>query len=269
MIERWHGAGWEVVCGDALRVLMELPDASVDALITDPPYSSGGMMRGDRVQDVHTKYVNSDSSSNEALSAFSGDSRDSRAYRYWCALWLSEAMRVVKPGGVCALFTDWRQLPTTTDAIQAGGWVWRGIVPWHKPAGRPVQGRWGNQCEYLAWGTNGPRPLEALGGRALPGFYQENTPRERDHITQKPLGVMRDLVKIVEPGDVVLDPFMGSGTTGVAAMIEGRRFIGVEMTPHFAEVAERRIREAQGQAVPKGDQGAFDLRTATDQEVPA
>lgn len=253
--------------GDALAVLAALPDASVDALVTDPPYSSGGAFRGDRTQDVHTKYVNSDSTSGNALEAFSGDTRDARGYLYWCALWLSEAMRVVRPGGVCAMFTDWRQLPTTTDAIQAGGWVWRGIVPWHKPAGRPVQGRWANSCEYVAWGTNGPRDLLALDGSALPGFYQANSPRERDHITQKPIEVMRELVKIVPRGGVILDPFMGSGTTGVAALIEGRRFVGVELTPHFAEVAERRIRHAAGQAMPDDSQAALDLDLLTDEEV--
>ena len=54
---------------------------------------------------------------------------------------------------------------------------------------------------------------------------------------------------------------MGSGTTGVAAMIEGRRFIGVEMVEHYQQVAERRIREAQGQAVDKGEQAALDFGT--------
>lgn len=238
--------------GDALAVLRELPDASVDAVITDPPYSSGGMVRSDRVQDVHTKYVSSDSGSGNDLAAFSGDSRDSRGYHFWVALWLGECIRVVKVGGIAALFTDWRQLPTTTDALQAGGFVWRGVVPWYKPAGRPVQGRWANSCEYVVWGSNGPRDLMALDGIALPGFYQASPPREREHITQKPLSVMRELVKIVPPGGVILDPFMGSGTTGVAALNEGRRFIGVELTEHYAKVAADRL--ASAAMKPRDDQ---------------
>lgn len=249
--------------GDALAVLADLPDASVDAVITDPPYSSGGMFRADRAAPVHTKYVGSeqirDGSGGGALEAFGGDSRDARAYGYWVALWLGESTRVVRPGGVAALFTDWRQLPTTTDALQAGGYVWRGVVPWHKPAARPTQGRWANSCEYVVWGTNGPRSLTELDGIALPGFYQASAPRERDHMTQKPVSVLRDLVRIVDAGGVVLDPFMGSGTTGVAAVLEGRRFVGVEMVEHFGRVAERRIREAEGHAVPRGDQGALDF----------
>lgn len=106
--------------GDTLAVLAELETGSVDALITDPPYSSGGMVRSDRMAKTSTEYVQSDSA-NQSLTDFSGDNRDQRAYAQWMALWLTEASRVVNPGGVALLFTDWRQLPSTTDALQAGG----------------------------------------------------------------------------------------------------------------------------------------------------
>jgi site-specific DNA-methyltransferase (adenine-specific) len=233
-------------CGDALSVLRALDEAAADLLLTDPPYSSGGMVRGDRMQDVHAKYVTSDSESGNQLSAFTGDNRDQFGYWFWVALWLSECRRVTKPGGIGALFCDWRQLPVTTNALQAGGYVWRGIVPWHKPNARPTQGRWTNACEYLAWGTNGPRALE---GSPLPGMYSATSPLglEREHITQKPLQVMLDLAKIAPPDGVVLDPFMGSGTTGVAATTLRRRFIGVELDPSHFATACRRIEQAQRQ----------------------
>lgn len=247
--------------GEALAVLADLPTASVGAVISDPPYSSGGMVRSDRTGSTGSKYVQT--STKRELADFSGDSRDGRAYGYWSALWLSEAMRATEPGGVCAIFTDWRQLPATTDALQAGGWVWRGVIPWHKPNGRMIRGQFANPCEYVVWGTNGARDPLSLAGwspkEALPGFYQFHSPREREHQTQKPVDLMRALLRIAPPGAVILDPFMGSGTTGVAAMIEGRKFIGAEMTPTFAEVAERRIREAQGQAVDRGDQSPLDF----------
>jgi site-specific DNA-methyltransferase (adenine-specific) len=75
---------------------------------------------------------------------------------------------------------------------------------------------------------------------------------------------MRELVRIVPEGGAVLDPFMGSGTTGVAAVLERRRFVGVELTEHYAGVAERRIRESTGEPVPRGMQDALDLSTPTD-----
>lgn len=243
--------------GDALAVLASLPTGSVDAVITDPPYSSGGMVRGDRNGTTGGKYTRGEVST---YADFTGDSRDQRAYAYWCALWLAEAMRVTKPGGVCLLFTDWRQLPATTDALQSGGWVWRGIVPWYKPAARPTAGRFTSHCEYVVWGSHGGMPLDYTpGAKVLPGFYQASSPRDREHQTQKPVSVMRELVKIAPEGGTVLDLFMGSGTTGVAAMLERLNFIGAEMVDHFQEIAQRRICEAQGQVVDRGAQTSLDL----------
>lgn len=243
---------WHLFCGDALKVLQNLPTASIDALITDPPYSSGGMVRGDRMGSTSAKYVQSDSSS-QALADFSGDNRDQRAYAYWCALWLSECLRIVRPSGFAILFTDWRQLPSTTDALQAGGWVWRGVVPWAKTTYRPQAGRFAAQCEYAVWGTNGPLLIN-YDDPSLPGFFHAASPRDREHQTQKPLEVMRNLVKIVPDGSTVLDPFMGSGTTGVAAVMEGRNFVGIEMNTHYADVAIKRIESSASGYKRQGDQ---------------
>lgn len=241
--------------GEALAFLASLPDASVDAVITDPPYSSGGMVRGDRTStDTKSKYSGGYGKQPEHAD-FSGDNRDQRGYGYWVALWLAECLRVTKPGGLCLLFTDWRQLPTTTDALQSGGWVWRGIVPWYKPVTRPMPGGFAGSCEYVVWGSSGPLERDYANGSYLPGFYQANSPREREHLTQKPLEVMRKLAQVAPKGGTVLDPFMGSGTTGVAAVLEGRRFIGSEMTEHYYEVARRRIQTAeQGYHDDSGDQ---------------
>ena len=248
--------------GDALAVLADLPSATVDAVVADPPYSSGGMIRGDRTTaGTHRKYSGTITEAG-ALTEFTGDSRDQRAYAYWSALWMGEALRATKAGGVLLAFTDWRQLPATTDAIQSGGWVWRGVVPWVKRSYRPQSGRLAAQCEYVVWGSAGAMPVDHSAPTHA-GFFMANTPRNKEHVTQKPLDVMRELVKIVPEDGTVLDPFMGSGTTGVAAMIERRKFIGVEMVEHYREVAVRRIREAQGQAVQKGDQGALDFGEVT------
>lgn len=251
--------------GDALAVLAALPTGSVDAVITDPPYSSGGMMRSDRSLGVKAKYVASenvrDRTASGALEDFSGDNRDQRAYAYWCALWLGECLRVTRPGGVVLAFTDWRQLPSTTDAVQAGGWVWRGVVPWVKPTARPQSGRFTAQAEFVVWGSAGAMPVD-YATPALAGFYQLSPPRDREHITQKPVALMRQLLRIVPPGGHVLDPFCGAGSTGVAAVLEGYQFTGVEQLDHYCGIAERRIREALGHRVPRGLQGAFDFDEA-------
>lgn len=234
---------WFIGEGDALAFLRDLPDGCVDAVVTDPPYSSGGMFRGDRTGKTASKYIRTESS-NQALADFSGDSRDQRAFGYWCALWIGECLRVAKPGTLLCAFTDWRQLPTLTDAIQAGGWVWRGIVPWDKTeAARPRMGGFRSQCEYVVWASAGGVD-EARGVGCLPGILREAAPRDRIHQTEKPPGAMLALVGAASPGGVVLDPFSGSGSTGVAALNSGRRFIGFEHAKEYAKLSRERLAAA-------------------------
>lgn len=229
--------------GDCLEVLPTL--GGVDAVVTDPPYSSGGAFRGDRSADTRAKYVTT-GSSNKALEGFSGDTRDQRGFHFWSSLWSSAAMRACKSGAVACFFTDWRQLPISTDYMQAGGWIWRGVVPWVKTTYRPQMGRFGAACEFVVWGSAGPMPVER-GVGCLPGFFEYAYPQEREHVTQKPEDLMADMVRIVPAGSLVLDPFMGSGTTGVAAVKMGRRFIGIELDEAHFETACRRIHEATRQ----------------------
>lgn len=240
------GKNWTLHLGDALEMLRGLPSASVGGMLTDPPYSSGGAFRGDRTADPVTKYITSDAKTSTYLPQFGGDNRDQRAYGYWCALWLGEALRVVKPGRAAVLFTDWRQLPTTTDALQAGGWVWRGVAPWIKPSARPQMGRIAASAEFAVWGTAGPSADDEAVG-CIKGHIVASSPRgdDRVHTTQKPDEVMDWLLPLVPRGDIVLDPFAGSGTTGVAALRSGRGFIGCELTEENAETAARRLAQAE------------------------
>lgn len=230
--------------GEALALLHELDSESVDAVVTDPPYSSGGQFRGDRAgQSTNAKYVQTGTIAERP--DFSGDNRDQRGYAYWCALWMSEALRVTRPGGSLLVFTDWRQLPTTTDAVQAGGWVWRGIIAWDKTeVVRPRSG-FASQCEYVVWATAGPmREDYAV---YLPGVLRTPSPRgaARIHITEKPIELMRRLAEIAPRGGVILDPFAGSGSTLRGAKDTGRRAIGFELNERFCRVAaERCLQEA-------------------------
>lgn len=233
---------WSLVRTDSLRWLATREPDQFDAIITDTPYSSGGQFRGDRTASVVDKYQQSGHAQG-AYPEFYGDTRDGRSMLAWLSLVFADAWRVTKPEGVIVAFSDWRMLPTFTDAIQAGGWVWRGIVPWYKPNARRQLGRFSGQCEYAIWGSKGPMPFER-GVGALPGFFQSNSVpgEDRQHVTEKPESVMREIVKIVPDGGLICDPFTGSGTTGVAALLEGRRFVGCELSPEYFRVACDRFR---------------------------
>ena len=233
-------SAWTLIEGDSVQVIPTLDRGLADLIVTDPPYSSGGMVRGDRQADTVSKYVNNDSG-NVEIGGFDGDTRDQRSFAFWATLWLSMLRGVAKPGASALVFVDWRQLPAITDAVQAAGWVWRGIVPWSKTeATRPQLGRPRAQCEYIVFATNGPHsPYH--GAPALPGFYEVPTERERVHITQKPVALMLELVRLAPPDGVVLDPFCGSGSTAVAAIRSGRRVVTVESNAGIASIARERL----------------------------
>ncbi len=224
--------------GDALQILDDLEPGSVGDVLTDPPYSSGGAHRGDRSAPTSAKYQ---SSAHRGLyPEFAGDTRDQRGYLAWSRLWMERARTLTRPGGLLAVFSDWRQLPITTDAVQAAGWVWRGIAPWDKTErGRPQQGRYRAQAEYVIWATNGPRPLA---GPTAPGVFRAPVPMVKHHIAGKPVSVMDGLLAIM--GGPILDPFMGSAAVGRACAARGLPYIGMEVVPEYFDIACRRLEEA-------------------------
>jgi site-specific DNA-methyltransferase (adenine-specific) len=237
---------WEVIHGDCLEVMREMPDNSVDAVVTDPPYSSGGMMRGDRTNtDVNAKYTQSGTAI--VRPEFGGDSRDQRSFAFWCSWWLNECYRLCKNGAAIAVFTDWRQLPSTTDALQAGGFVWRGIAVWDKVGGRPVRARPRSQSEFVVWGSKGPMPFER-DADMIAGVVSVTVKQDdKHHITGKPTEVMRWINGVAERGSLILDPFAGSGSTGVAAVLDKYSFIGIEREAAYVDIARRRIADAAAQ----------------------
>ena len=229
--------------GDCLEILPML--GKVDAVVTDPPYSSGGQFRGDRTQKTSTKYINNDSVIT-FRDEFSGDNRDQRAFLAWSTMWFGQLLRISNPGATLCAFTDWRQLPTMTDAVQCGGWVWRNIVTWWKPGIRMQRGRFSSSAEYVVYASHGV-PIE---GEKSPQNVLSFAPvggEEKAHIAEKPKALLQEIIGITLPGATVIDPFMGSGTTGVACAKLGRKFIGIEIEPKYFDIACERIRKAYDQ----------------------
>ncbi len=229
--------------GDCREALRLIESKSCDALITDPPYCSGGQTIQGRTLDPVAKY----SQGNDARGrpSFEGDSKDQRAFRAWCADWLAECRRIVRPGGYALIFIDWRMLPSLTDAVQIADWTWRGISAWDKglSSRAPHKGYVRHQCEYIAWATNGPCKKRDDAG-PFPGCYRITVKQsDKHHLTGKPTELMTSLADICCPGGKILDPFAGSGTTMVAAKMTGRRSIGIERESAYCQIAADRLRK--------------------------
>lgn len=244
---RREGMGVELKRGDCLEVMDGLEDNSVDLVLTDPPYSSGGLFAGDRKSRTSSKYTDRDYNGAARLPDFSGDNMDQRSFTGFMRMALAKCRRATKPGGVCMAFVDWRNLPAMTDALQMAGWVYRGIVVWDKGASRPTPDRFRNDCEYVVWGTDGQRKAEykkgvfvGKGCFKIPSVPSKN----KSHQTEKPVELLKNLMGICPENGTVLDCFMGSGSTGVACVETDRDFIGIELLEEYFNTAQRRIGEA-------------------------
>ena len=232
--------GATIIHGDTLQVLKTFPTGVFGGILTDPPYASGAADQSGRQKSTAAKY--SSAKTDNLLPDFEGDSKDQRSWAHWAAEWLAEARRCSREGAPICVFIDWRQFPSLTDALQWAGWIWRGTLVWDKTNSRPQRGRFRQQAEFVVWGSNGHMPVDR-NAPVLPGVFRQSMPAlaKRIHQTEKPLEVMRDMVKIVEPGGIVLDPFAGAGTTVLAAKLEGYPAVGIELSPHYAAAAQKRV----------------------------
>lgn len=211
-----------LIHGDAYVELARMKDASTDVVISDPPYSEqthngARTNRWSRDGDKATKLVTFAAITPEQFVDFA-----------------IQAVRVARRWVVT--FCDWKyaHLLEGVGLVRLG--VWAKIAPAPQMTGdRPAQG-W----EAIAI-LHRPGKKRWNGG-GLPAVWRYKHVDAKYHPTQKPLALVRELVKLFsDPGEEILDPFCGSGTTGVACLLTGRRFVGIEKDAHFCAMARKRL----------------------------
>lgn len=239
--------------GDSFAVLRTLPDESVDCVWTDPPYllSNGG------VTCVSGRMVAVDKGDWDRSRGIALDHEFNRQ-------WLAECHRLLKPGGSIWVSGTLHVYLSVGMAMQELGFRILNDIVWEKPAPPPNLGCrcFTHTSEILLWATKAKRGgkarhtfnYEAMkaenGGRQMKNIWRLPTPgaaekRMGKHPTQKPQALIsRCLRASTNPGDLVVDLFAGSGSTGVAALDLGRRFIGVEREAGYAALAVKRLRNA-------------------------
>ena len=215
--------------GDALEIMPTLPKRA-HVVVTDPPYSSGGFNEAQKTGAAGSIGTTAE------RGKIQGDTMSSEGY---IAL-LRRTLRA-SDSAAAYVFTDWRMWGHTKEAVELAGFRLRGMLVWDKTAAG-LGARWKMQHELVAWGTKVVSKMGAGHANVIAAPRSGN----EWHPTEKPLTLMQTIVRNAESGAIV-DPFMGSGTTGVACATLNRPFVGVEVDPRFFDAACRRIEQAQKQ----------------------
>lgn len=203
----------QIVHGDCTQILGTLSAKSVGFALTDPPY-------GIQYRDRSGRTIENDGCLDDILGAF------------------SDVYRVLKPDSVCVSFYGWSRVDAFFKAWSEAGFRPVGHLVWHKryTSRAGFLKRCHEQAYVLAKG-NPPLPRRPLTD-VQPWEYTGN----RQHPTEKAVSILTPLIEsFCQPGDVVLDPFAGSGSTAVAAVLSGRRYLGIELEAKYCELARRRL----------------------------
>lgn len=225
---------------DCLEGLKDIPDGSVDVIITDPPYfiNMGHAGSKTNVRGGASEQLNTNRCFNDLAICTPFFSQLFREFR-----------RVLKEDGSFYFFTDWRGYAYYFPLLNAELPV-RNMLVWDKKSGPGSFYSFAH--ELLVFGTYKPKTKKGVGTNVLryAAFSSgaARTDGEKVHPTQKPVELISKLIEdSTEPGDVVLDTFMGSGTTAVACIKTGRNYIGFEIDEGYHAIAEQRVAEALDQ----------------------
>lgn len=241
-----------VYTGDALALMREIPDACVPMIWSDPPYG-----HANQDGDLASARIGIAGARQSEAAPIANDRPED--YEPLLRGFLSESARVLRPDSCCCCCCGGGG-PSPTFARLAG-WMDEALeffhaVVWDKSgAGDGLGWRYRRNYEFVmvAHRRGGKLAWNSTVG-AVANIARVTPPRDRSHPNQKPLKLVRWFIENhTEPGDLVLDPFAGSGTTGVAAVQAGREFLGFELDPKWAALANERIAVAR----PRIGQGAL------------
>ncbi|MGC3937844.1 site-specific DNA-methyltransferase [Roseobacter sp. EG26] len=258
-----------ILDGDCIEMMNSLPAASIDLIFADPPYNL--QLKG----DLHRPDNSRVDAVDDAWDQFSSF----KAYDDFTKAWLKAARRLLKPNGAIWVIGSYHNIFRVGAALQdAGYWILNDVV-WRKSNPMPnFRGkRFTNAHETMIWAGRDESSKYTFNYEALKSLNEgiqmrsdwvlpictgherlKDDQGEKAHPTQKPESLLhRVLVGSTNPGDVVLDPFFGTGTTGAVAKMLGRDFIGIEREAAYRKVAEKRISK-----VRKFDREALQVSTS-------
>lgn len=216
--------------GDALEILKTIPNESIDCVVTDPPYKiiTGGDSNGKN--SVRPKGI------------LKGNRELMRTVPKFSE-WLPELFRVLKDGTQSYIMVNSSNLLKMANEIEKAGFKIQNFLVWQKNNCTPSQFYMKN-CEYTVFFRKGKsKYINDIGGSKTVHSF-DNIIGNKVHPTEKPIDLMEFYINnSTNKNETVLDPFMGSGTTGVACKNLNRRFIGIEMQEDYFNIASERVGE--------------------------
>ena len=211
--------------GDCLERMKEIPDGSVDMVLTDPPYRtiSGGNK--------------SNASLSKSMGGNNGKVFEHNDINF--SMWVPEVFRVLKDGSHAYFMTNFINLFALQKELTDSGFKIHNLLVWKKNT--CTANRWYmKNAEYTLFARKGG--AKTINNPSSKVVHDFNNPRDKVHPTEKPVGLMEYYIENSSTRlDTVLDPFMGSGSTGVAAKNLNRDFIGIELDENYFNIAKGRI----------------------------
>ena len=248
----------QLIHADVLDALKEIHTESVDFVFADPPY----FLSNDGFTVKSGKAVSVNKGAWDKSFGFDSEME-------FHEVWIAECLRVLKPNGTIAISGTYHSIYKCGFLLQKLDCRIINDITWFKPNGAPaLAGRnFTASHETILWASKGKKAKHVFNYQISKNWEVENdklyskgkqmrsvwstpsTPKreklEGNHPTQKPLEVLRRLVAMcTNEGDTVLDPFCGSGTTGVACVLLGRNFIGIDLDESYLELSEKRMMKA-------------------------
>ncbi len=232
---------YRIAQGDSHELIKTIPDHSVDFILTDPPYNLAQHSTGNIPLP--------------GRSAMNNDLAEWDLIEFKPEEWIDEFLRILKPNGNLFIFTSYNQIGKWYELLDHKFDATNFMV-WHKtnPAPKVFKAGFLNSCELIYTCWNKGHTWNFINQAEMHNFIESSICMKPErltdpkHPTQKPVAILKKLITIASnENDIVFDPFMGVGSTGVAALELGRKFIGFEIAPEYFEAAEIRIKNAHMQ----------------------
>jgi len=228
----------EIYCGDALVLMKDIPAGSIDLIVTDPPFAI----------DFEAKRSNYNRTQGRVIEGYNEIPREK--YYDFTVSWMKEAYRVLKRSGSMYVFSGWTNLKDILNAIDDVGFITINHIIWKYQFGVFTKRRFVTSHYHILFVVKDERSYKF---NKVEHYPEDVWVINREYWTGKvktPTKLPLELVKKIllfssDEGDIVLDPFVGSGTVAVAAKMLGRHFLGFEIVPEYCELARERVANVQ------------------------